>query len=178
MLQGNWKIGRDINKNVYPEEYLEELGRKLYIKITEVIQFEVEEVTEQDCMDYIKKVVINRTFQGYQTEIKTIYGQLQDILGMPIEPATDEMDRIYNVDFILKIKDKYIGLQIKPITFKHTFEDYKWKEMQRSAHIKFQQRYGGKVFTIFSVRQGQKKIIANPEITEEIKNELKQLSES
>ncbi len=36
------------------------------------------------------------------------YGQLQDILGMLIEPATDEMDRIYNVDFVLKIKGELI----------------------------------------------------------------------
>ena len=51
-------------ESVHPKGYLEDLGRKLYVKITEVIQYEVEEVTEQDCMNYIKKVVINRTFQG------------------------------------------------------------------------------------------------------------------
>ncbi len=39
---------------VYPREYLEELGRKLYVKITEVIQYEVAEVTEEDCVNYIK----------------------------------------------------------------------------------------------------------------------------
>jgi len=36
------------------QEYLEELGRKLYVKITEVIQYEVAEVTEEDCVNYIK----------------------------------------------------------------------------------------------------------------------------
>ena len=102
-------------ENVHPKGHLEELGRKLYVKITEVIQSEVEEVTEQDCINYIKEVVINRTFKGYQTEIQTIYGQLQNILEVSVEPAPDEWDRLYNVDFFIEVNDKYIGLQIKPL---------------------------------------------------------------
>src|SRR6185437_5253719 len=62
---------------VRSKEHIEELGRKLYVKITEVIQSEVEELTEQDCIDYMIQLVIDRTFDGYTTEIKTIYGQLQ-----------------------------------------------------------------------------------------------------
>lgn len=138
--------------NVHPKEHLEELGRKLYVKITEVIQYEVEEVTQDDCINYIKDVVINRTFDGYHTEIQTIYGQLKNMLGYPIKPAPDEWDRLYNVDFYIEINEKYIGLQIKPITFEHAFEDYKWKEMQSSTHDKFTDKHGGKVFTIYSVK--------------------------
>jgi hypothetical protein len=37
------------------EEYLKELGRKLYVKITEVIQAEIDDVTEEDCINYIKQ---------------------------------------------------------------------------------------------------------------------------
>jgi hypothetical protein len=44
------------------EEYLQDLGRKLYVKITEVIQTEIEEVREEDCIDYIYNLVLNRTF--------------------------------------------------------------------------------------------------------------------
>jgi len=100
---------------VRPKEHIESLGKKLYIKITEVIQSEVEEITEQDCIDYISQLVIDRTFDGYMTEIKTIYGQLDKELGVKIEPAPDEWDRLYNVDFFIKIKEKYIGIQIKPV---------------------------------------------------------------
>lgn len=63
--------------NLSPQEYIQNLGQKLYTKITEVIQAEIEEITEEDCIQYIQNLVINRTFEGYQTEIKTIYGQLQ-----------------------------------------------------------------------------------------------------
>ena len=64
-------------KNVRSKEHIEALGKKLYIKITEVIAAEVDEITEQDCVDYLFQLVIDRTFDGYMTEIKTIYGQLQ-----------------------------------------------------------------------------------------------------
>lgn len=58
--------------------------KKLYVKITEVIQSEVAGVTEQDCIDYMMQLVIDRTFDGYMTEIQTIYGQLQNILKINI----------------------------------------------------------------------------------------------
>jgi len=163
-------------EKVYPQKYLEELGKKLYVKITEVIQYEVAEVTENDCVKYIREVVIDRTFEGYQTEIQTIYGQLQHILGLPIKPAPDEWDRLYNVDFFIEVRGKYIGLQIKPVTFEHTFEDYKWKEMQETTHLAFQIAFGGKVFTVFSVKVGDKKEIQNTEVIEEIKKEIKRLT--
>ena len=76
--------------NVRSEAHIEELGRKLYVKITEVIQAEVDEVTEQDCIDYMKQLVINRTFDGYMTEIQTIYGQLQSILNVKIETKEEQ----------------------------------------------------------------------------------------
>lgn len=46
-----------------PKEYIKELGRKLYVKITEVIQAEIEEVTEEDCIQYIQNLVIKRNFR-------------------------------------------------------------------------------------------------------------------
>jgi len=101
-------------KNAHPKSHLEQLGRELYIKVTEVCQAEIESITEENCIDFIINLVINRTFDGYQSEIQTIYGQLQQELGVKVEPAPDELDRGYNVDFFIKVKDKYIGLQIKP----------------------------------------------------------------
>ncbi len=56
-----------------PDEYLGHLGKKLYIKITEVIRAEIDEVDEEDCIDYIYNLVIERTFEGYQTERRTVY---------------------------------------------------------------------------------------------------------
>lgn len=160
-------------KNVYPKKHLEELGRRLYVKITEVCQAEIEDVTENDCMNFITNLVINRTFDGYQSEIQTIYGQLQQILGMKIKPAPDEWDRKYNVDFFIKINDKYVGLQIKPAGYAYITQIINELKFQKETHKKFTKKYGGKVFYIISIKEGKNKIIHNKEVIEEIKAEIK-----
>ena len=162
-------------KNVYPPEYLRELGRKLYTKVSEIVQYEVAEVTEQDCVDYIRDVVISRTFEGYQTEIQTIYGQLESALAVQITPAPDEWDRLYNVDFYIEVGGKYIGLQVKPVTFEHVPELHKWEDMQRTSHNRFTEKCGGKVFTVYSVKQGPQKTVHNPEVVEDIRREISRL---
>ena len=168
-------------KNVRSREHIEELGRKLYIKITEVIQAEVEEITEQDCIDYMFQMVINRTFDGYMTEIKTIYGQLQVILqedfpSIKIEPAPDEWDRLYNIDFYIMINGKYIGLQIKPVNGGIQLNQiFKEREIQKNSHEKFSNEFGGRVFYIFSVKENGNKKIANIDVIEEIKKDIRRL---
>lgn len=61
-----------------------------------MLRAEIDDITEEDCINYVINLVINRTFDGYMTEKKTIYEQLQDILGVKIEPASDEWDRLFN----------------------------------------------------------------------------------
>ena len=161
--------------HVYPAEHLEELGRKLYVKITEVIQAEVHSITEQDCIDYIRNLVIQRTFDGYITEKTTIYQLLQKILNIQIEPAPDEWDRLYNVDFFIRVGEAYIGLQIKPVTFYNANEYYKWRDVQSTTHQKFKANFGGEIFTVISIKQGTEKAIANPEIIEAIQQEIARL---
>jgi len=129
--------------NVRPKSHIEELGKRLYVKITEVIQSEVADVTEQDCIDYLMQLVIDRTFDGYSTEIQTIYGQLQSILGVKIQPAPDEWDRLFNVDFFIQVGDKFIGLQIKPVNsgiqLSEIFKEY---GIQAETHKKFTEVFG------------------------------------
>ena len=130
-----------------PQDYIEDLGRKLYMKITEVIQAEIDEVTEEDCIQYIYNLVINRSYEGYLTEIKTIYGRLQCDLGV----------------------------EIKPITYKQTPEIHRWKEWFGKTHKKFEKDQGGKVFIIFSIKEDNRKEIYNPEVVEDIKREIHRL---
>jgi hypothetical protein len=163
-------------KNVRSKEHIESLGKKLYIKITEVIQAEVEDITEHDCIHYMMQLVIDRTFDGYMTEIKTVYGQLEKELGIKIEPASDEWDRHYNVDFFIKVGDKFIGIQIKPINQGIQLSQiFKEKDLQLKSHESFTKQYGGKVFYIFSSKVGDKKEIRNKEVIDEIKHEIERL---
>jgi len=164
--------------NVKSQAHIEDLGRKLYIKISEVILSEVNEVTEQDCIDYMLQLVIDRTFDGYLTEIQTIYGQLQNILGIKIEPAPDEWDRLFNVDFYIKIEEKYIGLQIKPVnTGIQLPEIFKEYALQAETHQKFTEVFGGKVFYLFSTKIGDRKEIQNKEVIDEIRQEIERLKQ-
>jgi len=47
-------------RNVRTKEHIEDLGRRLYIKITEVISAEVQEITEEDCIEYMFNMLIGR----------------------------------------------------------------------------------------------------------------------
>ncbi|MDI6811390.1 MAG: MjaI family restriction endonuclease [archaeon] len=163
-------------KNVKPKEHIEDLGRKLYVKISEVLAAEIEEVTEKDCIEYMLNIVIDRTFDGYMTEIKTIYGQLEQILGVKIQPAPDEWDRLFAVDFFIKINEKYIGLQIKPAGgVSHIPQIFKEHSFQEATHKKFTEKYGGKVFYVISIKEGDKKKIHNADVIDEIRKEIERL---
>ena len=163
-------------ENVKSKEHINELGKKLYVKITEVVQAEVNDISEEDCIKYMFQLVIDRTFDGYMTEINTIYGQLQKILYIKIEPAPDEWDRIFNVDFFIKINEKYIGLQIKPVNNGIQLpEIFKEFALQSKTHEKFTEVFGGKVFYLFSAKIGDRKEIANKEVIEDIKKEIERL---
>lgn len=133
-------------------------------------------MSEQDCVDYMLQLVINRTFDGYMTEIKTVYGQLENELQINIEPAPDEWDRLFNVDFFIKIKNRYIGIQIKPINQGIQLSQiFKEKGLQVKSHDKFTEKYGGKVFYVFSSKVGERKEIRNQEVIAEIKQEIERL---
>jgi hypothetical protein len=124
------------------------------------------------------QLVIDRTFDGYMTEIKTVYGQLEKEVGVKIQPAPDEWDRFYNVDFFIKIGGKYLGLQIKPVSQGIQLSQiFKEKSLQLKTHEKFTKEYGGKVFYIFSSTVGDKKEIRNKEVIDEIRKEIERLKE-
>ena len=158
-------------------DFITGLGQTLYIKLSEVVQNELESITEEECIDYAYNLVLNRTYEGYRTEIETIYGQLQAIVQRKIEPAPADWDRTYGVDFFIKVSNSYIGLQVKPISAGKSLNDYQWIEMHRNNHAKFQAKHGGKVFFIFSVKGANgKKTIYNTEVIEEILAEIRRLS--
>lgn len=155
-------------------EYIADLGRKLYIKLSEVVQNELESIEEEECIDYAYNLVLNRTYEGYRTEITTVYGQLESILECKIQPAPDQWDRAYNVDFFIQVNDKYIGLQIKSVSGL-ALDHYQWEKMHEVGHQKFKDKYGGKVFFIYSRKKNEKAQIDNPDVIDDIKAEIKRL---
>lgn len=162
--------------NVRSREHLEELGKRLYVKISEVLRAEINDISEDDCINYLLTLVIDRTFDGYETEKITVYEQLEKELNQKIEPAPDEWDRGYNVDFVIRLAQGIVGLQIKPVTFFNATDYAKWRDVQAKSHAKWLKKFGGEVFIVASIKSGDKKTIANPEIIPLIQTEIARLS--
>lgn len=158
-------------------EYITNLGQTLYIKLSEVVQYELEQIREEECIDYAYNLVLNRTYEGYRTEIETIYGQLESAIGRKIEPAPDSWDRTYSVDSFVSVNGKSIGIQIKPISSGQSLNQYQWIEMHRKNHEKFEKEFGGKVFFVFSTKSsGGTRRIYNTGIIDQIITEIKRLT--
>ena len=158
------------------KEHLKMVGRLLFTKISEQLKAEVEDITEEDCINYVREVVIERTFEGYVNEKKTVYEQLEHLLNVKLLPAPDIWDRRYNIDFYIPIGNKVIGIQIKPITYRQTPEIHKWEQWLRKSHERFEKEQDGKVFVIYSVtKKGGSKQILNMEVIDHIRKEISRL---
>lgn len=161
------KINRDV---------LEELGERLFVKITSIVIPEwitaFNELTLQDCVDYIYNLTINRTFDGYVREISVVEGTLSKIFPDVIfEESSPELDHAGDIDYIGKVNEKCFGIQIKPVTAKANFGNYSVSERMKSSFEKFQSEFGGKVFIVFSV-DGK---IQNMEVIDQIREEISRL---
>ena len=158
-------------------ESLTELGERLYDKITEVVIPEWEEafkqLTRQDCIDYIYNLTINRTYDGYLREKSVINDGLAKLFPeLTFEETDPELDHAGDIDYIAKIGDKAIGIQIKPITAKANFGSYSLTERMKASFADFTEKFGGKVFIVFSLD----KEIANKEVVDEIRKEIERLN--
>ena len=73
------------------------------------------------------------------------------------------------------MKEKYIGLQIKPAGYAYITQIINELKFQKNTHEKFTAKYGGKVFYVISVKEGKKKIIHNPSVIEKIRKEIRRI---
>jgi len=146
------------------------------LKITEIVIPEWQEafnqLTLQDCIDYIYNLTINRTFDGFYREKSVVSGTLEkrfpDVKFVESEP---ELDHAGDIDYLGYVGDKAFGIQIKPVTAKANFGNYSPSERMKESFREFERKYGGKVFVIFSVDDE----IMNMEILEEIEKEVARL---
>jgi len=162
------------------KETLEELGERLYSKITEVVIPEwtaaFRALTLEDCKEYIYQVTIVRTFDGFLLEKSVVNDGLAKIFPeVQFEESNPELDHAGDIDYIGKVGDRAFGIQIKPITANSNFGNYKITERMSGSFRGFEEKFGGKVFVIFSARTGNKKDIVNKNVIEEIKEEIERL---
>ncbi len=96
-----------------------------------------------------------------------------EICGYRFSPSSDEWDRLYGVDFFLKIGAKYVGIQIKPHTYNSSSVYGKFKGNLRNQHRKFLKDFGGKVFIIYKDENGHHD---NKDICPEIISEIEEIA--
>ena len=134
-------------------------------------KFFIEEETIEDRLNFIQlKKDIIRIIQANLT------AQVQPL--SLLEPAPDNWDRSYSVDFFIKVNDKFVGIQIKPISSGQALNQYQWIEMHKVNHAKFEKEFGGKVFFVYSTKSSErKKAIYNTEVIEQIRNEIIRLKD-
>jgi len=86
------------------------------------------------------------------------------------DPAQD-LDLVGDIDYLGQVGNKAFGIQIKPVTAQGNFGNYSASERMKASFRDFEEKYGGKVFIIFSVDDE----IKNNDILKEIEAEIKRL---
>jgi len=162
------------------KETLDELGERLYAKITEVVIPEwtaaFEGLSEEDCKEYIYQVTVVRTYDGFLLEKSVVNDGLAKIFpNVKFEESDPELDHAGDIDYIGVVGQKAFGIQIKPITANANFGNYNITDRMGASFQDFEEKYGGKVFVVFSTRTGNKKDIVNKEIMKKIKAEIERL---
>lgn len=165
------------------KETLDELGERLYAKITEVVIPEwtaaFEGLSEEDCKEYIYQVTVVRTYDGFLLEKSVVNDGLAKIFpNVKFEESDPELDHAGDIDYIGVVGQKAFGIQIKPITANANFGNYNITDRMGASFQDFEEKYGGKVFVVFSTRTGNKKDIVNKEIIKEISVEIERLKKT
>ena len=174
-------------KNAYTEgktkikitnEELIELGERLYVKIREIVIPEWQEAFSQldlhDCIDYIYNLTICRTYDGFLREKSVVNDNLaKRFPDVNFLESDSELDHVGDIDYLGCVGDKAFGIQIKPATAKANFGNYSVSERMKVSFEEFEQKFGGKVFIIFSIDDK----IKNEEVLKEIETEIARLKE-
>jgi len=165
------------------KETLDELGERLYAKITEVVIPEwtaaFEGLSEEDCKEYIYQVTVVRTYDGFLLEKSVVNDGLAKIFpNVKFEESDPELDHAGDIDYIGVVGQKAFGIQIKPITANANFGNYNITDRMGASFQDFEEKYGGKVFVVFSTRTGNKKDIVNKKIMKEIEAEIERLKKT
>ncbi len=158
------------------KESLLELGERLYVKMTELVIPQIQEainnITREDCINYVYNLTINRTFDGYQREKSVVNNGLAKIFkDVVFEESDPELDHAGDIDYVAKVGKYQFGIQIKPVTANANFGGYSLTERMKASFEDFKEKYGGEVFVVFSL-DGK---IANQEVINEIAKEIERL---
>lgn len=128
-------------------------------------------VTRQNFLNYIYSQKIDFNYTKPVSAKSVLCKKLPKVKIETFEPEHG-LDLCGDIDYLGWVGEKAFGIQIKPVTAKANFGNYSATERMRASFADFTSKYGGKVFIVFSLDEE----IKNPEIIEQIKLEVEQLS--
>ncbi len=159
------------------KQTLRELGDRLCDKIKAVVIPEwtaaFQDLTREDCIDYIFNLTLNRTYDGFFREKSVIEDNLSKRFPqVRFEESDAGLDHSGDVDYLGWVGERAFGIQVKPVTAKSNFGNYSATERMRASFDDFTSKYGGKVFIVFSVDDE----IQNIEVIKQIGLEINRLT--
>ncbi|MFW6262514.1 MAG: MjaI family restriction endonuclease [Thermotogota bacterium] len=123
-----------------------------------------------------REVILVRTYDGFLLEKSVINDTLAKIFpNINFEESDSDLDHAGDIDYLGYVGNLAFGIQIKPVTAAANFGNYKISERMQANFDDFEEKYGGKAFIVFSIRERNKKGIKNTEVIEEIKKEIERL---
>lgn len=90
---------------------------------------------------------------------------------MTFEESDPQLDHAGDVDYVAHVGKYQFGIQIKPVTANANFGGYSLSERMKSSFNDFTEKYGGKVFIVYSLK-GE---IANTDVIDKIADEIQRL---
>lgn len=130
------------------------------------------QLTLQDCIDYIYNLTINRTYDGYIREKSVVNdGLAKKFPNVVFKESDPELDHAGDIDYVAEVGNYQFGIQIKPVTANANFGGYSLSERMKASFDDFTEKFGGKVFIVYS----QKGEIANTEVIDSIREEIERL---
>nr|WP_314865239.1 MjaI family restriction endonuclease [uncultured Flavobacterium sp.] len=173
---------RKKDKKKITDDLLHELGQKLYNKIHDTIipiwTKSFNEITVEDCIDYIYDVTLERSYDGFHRE-NAVYRELGVAFdGVITFEKTDSVtDSAWSIDYIGHIRNSTIkiGIQVKPMTAKSNSSGYSIANRNLANYQKFKDQFGGEVFEVYSKKMGKKNVIVNKDVIEKISSYLQGL---
>ena len=158
------------------DNLIQEIGQRFYEKLKSVVMPEwtraFEDITLEDCVEYIYEVTLSRTYDGFIREKSVVHDNLaKEFPDVVFEESDSDLDHAGDVDYIGKVGYRQFGLQIKPITAHFTIGGMKMSDRMKNSFDSFTAEFGGKVFIVFSEREE----IKNKEVVDEIRKEIERL---
>jgi hypothetical protein len=161
---------------VRSETELAEVGSELHRKIVDVVLQEIQSITLEDCRDFMRELVIKKSFEGHRARFYILNSELIKKTGkefrfLPDYPH-DYKFKTYAIDYyhVDETKDLLIGIKVQPISIVQSQEPHIKKALQSilDTHKEWESKDAGRFFVLYYAGRGENCRIRNEEILEEI----------